>query len=121
MLGASHSPAAETELRYLSGHGPKEAGAWEFSVTKGRRTGEWTTIPVPSNWEQHGFGTYNDGESPSAKADVHGLYRLRFSVPSEWNGKRVRLVFDGVMTDATVSAQRPGAASIPRTVMMTLD
>lgn len=100
--GFFNASAAETELRYLSGHGPKDAVPWEFSVTKGRRAGERTTIQVPSNWEQQGFGTYNYGQSPGAKADEHGLYRLRFSVPDEWKGRRVRIVFDGVMTDAEV-------------------
>jgi len=104
--------ALETELRYLSGHGPKDAVPWEFSVTKGRRAGEWTTIPVPSNWEQQGFGTYNYGESPGAKADEHGLYRLRFSVPDEWKGRRVRLVFDGVMTDAAVKVNGKSAGAV---------
>ena len=52
----------QTEVRFLSGHGPKDAVPWEFSVTGGRRAGEWTTIPVPSNWELQGFGTYNYGQ-----------------------------------------------------------
>ena len=52
----------QTEIRFLSGHGPKDAVPWEFSVTGGRRAGEWATIPVPSQWELHGFGTYNYGQ-----------------------------------------------------------
>jgi hypothetical protein len=97
-------PAAvtQTEQLYLSGHGPNDAVPWEFSVTGGRRAGEWTTIPVPSNWELQGFGTYNYGEEPVTKADEHGLYRLHFTVPDNWKGRLVRLVFEGVMTDATV-------------------
>ncbi|MES2439238.1 MAG: glycoside hydrolase family 2 TIM barrel-domain containing protein [Verrucomicrobiota bacterium] len=100
--GMRPASAVETEVRYLSGRGPKDAVPWEFSVTKGRRAGEKTTIPVPSNWEQQGFGTYNYGETAGAKADEHGLYRLKFSVPDEWKGRRIRIVFDGVMTDAEV-------------------
>jgi len=91
----------QTERQYLSGHGPRDAVPWEFSVTGGRRAGEQTTIPVPSNWEQHGFGTYNYGQE-LARSSEHGLYRLRFAVPEAWKGRRIRLVFDGVMTDATV-------------------
>lgn len=91
----------QTEIRFLSGHGPKDAVPWEFSVTGGRRAGEWTTIPVPSQWELHGFGTYNYGQEKN-KSNEHGLYRLRFAVPSEWKGRRIHLVFDGVMTDAAV-------------------
>lgn len=92
----------QTERQYLSGHGPKDAVPWEFQCTAGRRAGEWTTIPVPSNWEQQGFGAYNYGQEPVKKSDEHGLYRLKFAVPSEWKGRRIRLVFDGVMTDATI-------------------
>ena len=102
------SPAAlfsadpQTERQYLSGHGPKDALPWEFTVTAGRRAGEQTTIPVPSNWEQQGFGTYNYGQEGGPKSTEHGLYRLRFTVPEAWKGRRIRLVFEGVMTDATV-------------------
>jgi hypothetical protein len=94
--------APQTERQYLSGHGPKDAVPWEFTVTGGRRAGERTSIPVPSNWELQGFGAYNYGEEPAPKADEHGLYRLHFAVPAEWKGRRIRLVFEGVMTDATV-------------------
>src|SRR5258708_13325745 len=104
LLIPAFSQVAEprTERQYLSGHGPKDAVPWEFQVTGGRRAGELTTIPVPSNWEQQGFGAYNYGQEPTPKSDEHGLYKLRFSVPETWKGKRIRLVFDGVMTDATI-------------------
>ena len=91
-----------TERQYLSGHGPEDAVAWDFTVTAGRRAGEQATIPVPSNWEQHGFGGYDYGQGSVQKSAEHGLYRLRFSVPEAWKGRRVRLVFEAVMTDTTV-------------------
>jgi hypothetical protein len=100
-LALSGAPT-ETERRYLSGHGPEDAVPWDFTVTGGRRAGEATTIPVPSQWEQHGFGTYNYGQEAGPKGNEHGLYRLRFAVPETWKGQRIRLVFEGVMTDATV-------------------
>jgi Glycosyl hydrolases family 2, TIM barrel domain/Glycosyl hydrolases family 2, sugar binding domain/Glycosyl hydrolases family 2/Beta galactosidase small chain len=109
LVGSPFSRAAETELKYLSGHGPKDAVPWEFSVTKGRRAGEQTTIPVPSNWEQHGFGSYDYGESPAGKSDEHGLYKMRFTVPENWKGRRIRIVFDGVMTDAEVKVNGKSA------------
>lgn len=100
-----HAAAAEpqTERQYLSGRGPKDAVPWEFSVTAGRRAGEQTTIPVPSNWELQGFGTYNYGQEPTPKASEHGHYRLHFTAPEAWKGRRIHLVFEGVMTDAAVS------------------
>jgi hypothetical protein len=98
---AAGAAAPQTERHYLSGHSPKDAVPWDFSVSAGRRAGEWTTIPVPSNWEQHGFGNYAYGESPQPN-DEHGLYRLRFAVPPAWKGRTIKLVFEGVMTDATI-------------------
>jgi hypothetical protein len=92
----------KSERLFLSGHGPKDAVAWDFTVTAGRRAGEKTTIPVPSNWELQGFGTYNYGQEKT-KSDEHGLYRKQFTVPAEWKERRIWLVFDGVMTDATVA------------------
>ena len=107
-------PAAEiqTAQLYLSGHGPHDAVPWEFSVTGGRRAGEWTTIPVPSNWELQGFGTYNYGDEPVPKADEHGLYRLHFTVPENWKNRLIRLVFEGVMTDATVKVNGKSAGPV---------
>jgi len=102
VLAAGLVRADETRFKYLSGHGPKDAVPWEFTVTKGRRAGEHTTIPVPAHWDQQGFGSYDYGNSPGAKSDEHGLYRTRFSLPAEWKERRVRLVFEGVMTDAEV-------------------
>ncbi len=94
--------AQETQIRYLSGQkGPKDATPWDFFATSGRRSGMWTTIPVPSNWELQGFGAYNYGQE-NVKSDEHGLYRLRFPVPADWKARRVRLVFEGVMTDTSV-------------------
>jgi hypothetical protein len=110
---ASLLAAAEpqTEVRYLSGHSPKDAVPWDFSVTGGRRAGEKTTIPVPSNWELQGFGTYNYGQEKTKSAE-HGHYAVRFGLPSEWKGRRVRLVFDGVMTDATVTVNGKSAGPV---------
>ena len=101
LFSSLHAEIPQTERQFLSGHGPTDAVPWEFSVTNGRRAGEWTTIPVPSNWEQHGFGGYDYGEQNN-KFDEHGLYRLKFAVPEMWKGRRIQLVFEGVMTDATV-------------------
>jgi hypothetical protein len=100
--GQAMADTPQTQQFYLSGHGPKDAVPWDFTVTGGRRAGEHTTIPVPSVWEQHGFGAYSYGYQSSPRADEHGLYHLKFTPPADWKGQRIRLVFEGVMTDATV-------------------
>lgn len=105
---AAQADGPKTERQYLSGTGPDDAVSWEFRCTGGRRANETTTIPVPSNWEQQGFGSYNYGQEP-VKSDEHGLYRMNFAVPEAWAGRRIRLVFNGVMTDATVKVNGQSA------------
>ena len=87
-----------TERQYLSGTDKDHTVPWDFMVTGGRRAGAWSTIPVPSNWELQGFGTYKYG-GPAPRPDEQGRYRHRFDVPRAWRGKRVDLVFEGSMTD----------------------
>ena len=101
-LAVAQAPRQETTRHYLSGTGFDDAVDWEFSVSDGRRAGEATTIPVPSVWEQHGFGSYNYGHDED-KASEQGRYRHTFEAPESWRGQHVELVFDGVMTDAEVT------------------
>jgi hypothetical protein len=92
-----------TRRLYLSGKGPSDAVEWDFQVSAGRRAGEKAKIPVPSQWEQHGFGDYDYGTV--AVKDKHkedGLYQHQFTVPAEWKGSLIRIVFEGSMTDTTV-------------------
>jgi hypothetical protein len=105
------SASVETERLYLSGTGFDDTVDWEFFCTAGRNSGKWTTIPVPSQWELHGFGRYNYGhdEDPS---DEQGLYRHRFAVPAAWQDRRVDLVFEGVMTDAEVQVNGRSAGPL---------
>jgi hypothetical protein len=100
---AGRAVAPRAEVHYLSGHGPSDARPWEFFCTEGRDSGYWTTIPVPSQWEQQGFGGYNYGQDyPAVRVRERGLYRLRFPASTDWAGRRVLLAFEGVMTDAAV-------------------
>ncbi|MFW5822815.1 MAG: glycoside hydrolase family 2 TIM barrel-domain containing protein, partial [Tangfeifania sp.] len=96
----------QTQIVYLSGTDAENTVDWEFYCTDGRNSGEWSTIPVPSNWELEGFGTYNYGHD-WRNEDIklgkeHGLYKHEFEVPREWKGKTVNIVFDGSMTDTEV-------------------
>lgn len=88
-----------TQQLYLSGRDSSDAIPWDFRVSSGSRAGEWSTIPVPSNWEMHGYGTLS---YKSVTPDEVGEYRRKFTVPAGWNGRRVFLIFDGAMTDTTV-------------------
>ncbi|ARN56272.1 Beta-galactosidase [Sedimentisphaera salicampi] len=93
--------SAQTETLMLSGSGYQDQEQWQFYCTKGRQSGYWTTIPVPSNWEFHGFGRYNYGHDGN-KSDEKGRYRKEFQIPSQWQDKRISIVFEGVMTDTEV-------------------
>lgn len=92
----------ETSRLMLSGHGPDDAVIWDFRIDGGRRAGEKARIPVPSNWQQHGFGVYEYGNEDAIRRKDHGFYSRHFKVPGDWKDKRVRLVFDGAMTDTLV-------------------
>jgi hypothetical protein len=93
--------AQQTEIQYLSGHGKDDAVPWNFFCTYGAQSGYWTNLPVPSQWELHGFGTLNYFRDLTNAYNERGLYEHDFSVPADWSGKRVFLVFQGAMTDTS--------------------
>ncbi|HKJ79353.1 MAG TPA: hypothetical protein VKA10_07445, partial [Prolixibacteraceae bacterium] len=98
--------AQQTEIKYLSGTDAANTVEWDFYVSDGQNSGEWTKIPVPSNWELQGFGTYNYGHdwknNDIKLGKEHGLYKHEFEVPANWKGKTINIVFDGSMTDTEV-------------------
>lgn len=95
--------AQNNETQYLSGTGADKTVNWEFFCSAGMNSGKWTTIAVPSCWEQQGFGSYNYGHDKfETRLNETGTYRYKFNVPADWQNKQVNIVFDGVMTDAEV-------------------
>jgi hypothetical protein len=111
LIGCVTAFADVTQVLYLSGQGKDDPVSWEFYCTAGRNSGKWTTIGVPSNWELQGFGDYNYGNDKK-KADEQGKYRCTFDIPADWAGKRIFIVFEGVMTDTEVSIN--GKSAGPR-------
>ncbi len=102
--------AQSTITQYLSGTDKDHTVNWDFFCTKGRNSGYWTTIPVPSCWEQQGFGAYSyykDNADPEK-----GLYRYSFRVSPQHKGKKLQLVFDGSMTDTEVKINGKMAGDI---------
>ena len=96
------------EVKYLSGTDNIHTKTWDFFCTSGRKSGEWTTIEVPSQWEQQGFGEYDYGRDYRTYgkkfrfSDETGIYKHKFTVPADWKGKRIYIVFEGSMTDTEV-------------------
>ena len=69
-------------------------------------TGGWADIPVPSNWERHGFGyaiyvnvPYPfEIDEPNVPVDDNpvGSYRRHFELPAAWAGRDVFIKFGAV-------------------------
>jgi hypothetical protein len=93
--------AQKTEIQYLSGTGSDHTVKWDFFCTAGMNSNKWSTIEVPSQWEQQGFGAYNYGQK-SNRNNEQGLYKYQFTVPETWKKKKVYIVFEGSMTDTDV-------------------
>ncbi len=101
-------------------------GNWKFNWVKqpserpmdffkpGYNVSSWKEIPVPSNWEMHGYGTpiytnirypYKNnppfiepqkGYTNEKEPNPVGSYRRDFDISSDWDGKEVFVHFDGV-------------------------
>ena len=66
---------------------------------------DWDTIPVPSNWQMHGYDrpyytnvNYPFPVDPPYVPDVNpcGIYRTAFELGEHWNSRHTYLVFEGV-------------------------
>ena len=105
-------------------------GNWKFNYTGNPATRPagfeapafddtgWKEIPVPSNWQMHGYGiplytniTYPFAKNPplvmgepprhftsfpADKRNPVGSYRHKFTVPPDWQGRHTFIVFGGV-------------------------
>ncbi len=77
----------------------------------------WNTLPVPSNWQLHGYGKplYTNVTYPFEKDEPRvmtppekpdwtvaewpnqvGSYRRKFTLPTDWNDRQTFIQFDGV-------------------------
>ena len=115
-LALAAQSSVETERQYLSGHGCDDMVEWDFMCTDGRNSGKWTKIGVPSCWELQGFGTYQYGmrfygkATPEGIANEVGKYKHEFTLPKEWEGRQIMLVFEAAFTElrATINGRKAG-------------
>jgi len=83
---------------------PKVADIPEGFYMESYNVDKWTDMPVPGNWEFNGFGTpiyVNTGFGFRAKPphidrenSPVGAYRREFTIPDNWNGRRVYIHFE---------------------------
>ena len=109
---AAPAVAQETIRQYLSGQDGEHTVPWDFICSDGRNSGVWTNIAVPSCWELQGFGKFRYGLEDKPYTPIRGDYRHAFNVPADWRGKRVFIVFEGVMTDAAVKVNGVAAGPV---------
>jgi beta-galactosidase len=119
---ASYFPNRESALKSLRSPWEQSLNAaWQFHWSPNPSSlptgfyrpdfdaSQWQTIPVPSNWEMHGYGTpqyINIGPRPGlSKKRIPRIdhaynqvscYRRTFTLPEAWEGMRVMVCFDGV-------------------------
>ena len=111
ILFATSAKAQQTIIQYLSGTDKDHTVQWDFFCTKGMNSARWTTIAVPSNWEQQSFGGYSYGHD-KIKTDEQGLYKYSFKTDQQWKNKKVFIVFEGSMTDTEVKINGRSAGAI---------
>ncbi|KMT17108.1 hypothetical protein BVRB_2g041620 [Beta vulgaris subsp. vulgaris] len=91
------------------------SGLWKFQLASGPSAvplnfyhndfhdNDWGTVPVPSNWEMHGYGQpiYTNTEYPFLVdppnvpgENATGCYRTYFDIPNKWKGRRILLHFE---------------------------
>ncbi|TXI81534.1 MAG: glycoside hydrolase family 2, partial [Cupriavidus sp.] len=72
-------------------------GKWSFTTDPAmveKSSASWDTLEVPGNWDvQPAYSTHRG----------KGWYQREFTVPADWKGRQVRLVFDAVYHEATVT------------------
>ncbi len=115
LILATLSIAQRTSVLYLSGTDKDHTKQWDFQIDHGMNSGSWSKIAVPSNWETQGFGVYKYGREDRNKEPISNetaIYRFQFEVPSDWKGRVIHIVFEGVMTDTRVELNGKSAGPV---------
>ncbi|MCL2740581.1 MAG: DUF4981 domain-containing protein [Oscillospiraceae bacterium] len=93
--------SGEWRMRYF----PSVEGIYEGVLTEGTDGEGWATIPVPSNWQMHGYDipVYTNVRYPIPVEPPYvpaqnpaGVYRRHFALGKDWMGRRTYIAFEGV-------------------------
>ena len=139
VVNVNKLPARATSISYptkkLAIEGDRDAsprkkslnGKWKFSFynspeevpenifERSYPDGNWGTIPVPSNWELHGYGKpwqrlthqiwkAKGVKQPNIPTDYNptGIYRRKVSLPKDWKGMQITLHVGAASSALTV-------------------
>ena len=102
-----HSLSGEAGSGWLFKWAPNPAQAPAGFYDQGFDDAAWDPLTVPGNWELQGYGTpiYVNVQYPFPIEDLPGVpqddnpvgsYRRAFTVPEEWDGRRIHIIFEGV-------------------------
>ena len=89
--------AQETKKVLLSGKDFEHPVQWDFMVTGGNNSKQWSKINVPSNWELQGFGEYTYGRwykelNQKEPSKEEGFYKHEFKIDAADKGKTIYIV-----------------------------
>ncbi len=103
----------QSDIQYLSGTDAENTVTWDFYCSDGMNSKKWSTIEVPSCWEQQSFGQYHYGRDKfEDRLKEIGTYKHSFNVPQSWKSSEIKIVFEGVMTDAKVKINGKSAGDL---------
>ncbi|GAH85955.1 unnamed protein product, partial [marine sediment metagenome] len=102
-LNFKDEPYSTNKKKWKNANTNRKVIKFEF-VTNG-----WNEIPVPSNWQMHGYGipiylnvryplSVRKENIPSINHEYNpvGSYRTEFEIPENWKDRKVFIHFDGV-------------------------
>lgn len=74
-------------------------GVWKFKEKAGndlfsnKNSDNWNDIIVPGQWSMQGF---------KVDSAEYAVYQKDFNIPNDWNGKNIRIRFDGVSSESEI-------------------
>ena len=78
----------------------EEPQAWY----KGYDDSAWMSVTLPHDWSVHMPFEQTNSSGTGYLSGGIGWYRVRFSLPEAYKGKRVRVVFDGIYKNSSATA-----------------
>ena len=69
---------------------------------KGYDDSAWTSVTLPHDWSVHMPFEQTNSSGTGYLSGGIGWYRVRFSLPEAYKGKRVRVVFDGIYKNSRI-------------------